>query len=252
LNAVADSSRAGAYGPRQVIGSLVFTAFFLLWTFTYAIWFVTASLFLPYRGRFALARFWAYAVLTVLRWTCRLDYRVEGRERLPSGNHIALIKHSSSWETAAQAVLLPPQVWVLKRELTWIPFVGWGIRQLRAIAVNRNAGSAAVREVIEQGRARLAEGEWVVIFPEGTRMPPGQTRKYGASGALLATETGKLIVPVAHDAGYYWPRRGLLKRPGTIRVVIGPPIDAVGRDPRDINAEAQAWIEAHSRPPAAS
>jgi len=106
--------------------------------------------------------------------------------------------------------------------------------------------------VIEQGRARLAEGEWVVIFPEGTRMPPGQTRKYGASGALLATETGKLIVPVAHDAGYYWPRRGLLKRPGTIRVVIGPPIDAVGRDPRDINAEAQAWIEAHSRPPAAS
>jgi 1-acyl-sn-glycerol-3-phosphate acyltransferase len=104
-----------------------------------------------------------------------------------------------------------------------------------------------VRSVIEQGKARLAEGEWVVIFPEGTRMPAGETRKYGISGALLAVETGKLIVPVAHDAGYYWARRGLLKKPGTIRVVIGPPIPTAGRDPRVINAEAQAWIEAHSR-----
>ncbi len=232
----------------QILGSLVFTVFFLLWTFVYAIFFVTACLFLPFRGRFALARVWARVIMTMLRWTCRLDYRVEGRERLPAGNHIALIKHSSSWETAAQALLLPPQVWVLKRELTWIPVVGWGIRQLRAIAVDRGAGSAAVRDVIEQGKARLAEGAWVVIFPEGTRMPPGETRRYGSSGALLAAEAGKLIVPVAHDAGYYWPRRGLLKRRGTIRVVIGPPILAVGRNPRDINAEAQDWIEAHSRP----
>ncbi len=234
----------------QVIGSLVFTAFFQLWTFVYAIFFVSASLFLPFRGRFALARVWGRVILAVLRWTCRLDYRVEGRERLPAGNHVALIKHSSSWETAAQALLLPPQVWVLKRELTWVPVVGWGIRQLHAIAVDRGAGSAAVREVIEQGKARLAEGIWVVIFPEGTRMPPGETRKYGSSGALLAAESGRLIVPVAHDAGYYWPRRGLLKRPGTIRVVIGPPILAAGRNPRDVNAEAQAWIEAHSSPEA--
>ena len=130
-----------------------------------------------------------------------------------AGNHIALIKHSSSWETAAQALLLPPQVWVLKRELTWIPFVGWGIRQLRAIAVDRSGGPAAVRDVIAQGKERLAEGEWVVIFPEGTRMPPGETRNYGVSGALLAVETGRFIVPVAHDAGYYWPRRGWLKKP---------------------------------------
>jgi 1-acyl-sn-glycerol-3-phosphate acyltransferase len=140
-------------------------------------------------------------------------------------------------------------VWVLKRELTWIPVVGWGIRQLRAIAVNRDAGASAVRQVIEQGKARLAEGEWVVIFPEGTRMPPGETRKYGVSGAALAAETGKWIVPIAHDAGYYWPRRGLIKRPGTIRVVIGAPISAAGRNPREVNSEAQAWIEAHSAPP---
>jgi 1-acyl-sn-glycerol-3-phosphate acyltransferase len=235
-----------AIEPVQLIGSLLFTAFFLLWTFFYAIFFVTACLFLPFRGRFALARVWAHVILAVLRWTCRLDYRVEGRERLPPGNHIALIKHSSSWETVAQALLLPPHVWVLKRELIWIPFVGWGIMQLRAIAVDRNAAHGAVRGVIEQGKARLAEGKWIVIFPEGTRMPPGETRKYGISGALLAAETGRLIVPVAHDAGYYWPRRGLLKKRGTIRVIIGPPITAAGRNPREVNAEAQAWIEAHS------
>ncbi|HWG77059.1 MAG TPA: lysophospholipid acyltransferase family protein [Steroidobacteraceae bacterium] len=237
---------------RQTLGSIVFTVFFMAWTFFYGIFFFVACLFLPFRLRFALARVWARAILAVLRWTCRLEHRVEGAERLPPGNHIVLMKHSSSWETAAQAVLLPMQVWVLKRELTWIPFVGWGIRQLHAIAVNRGGGAAAVRDVIAQGKRRLAEGAWVVIFPEGTRMPPGQTRKYGASGALLAEAAGKLIVPVAHDSGYYWPRRGLMKRPGIIRVVIGPPIATIGRNPRDVNAEAQAWIEAHSGPPSAA
>jgi 1-acyl-sn-glycerol-3-phosphate acyltransferase len=234
--------------PWQIAASLLFTTFFLLWTFLYAIFFVLASLFLAYRGRFALAQVWARVILAVLRRTCGLDYRVEGLERLPTGNHVALIKHSSSWETVAQALLLPPQVWVLKRELTWIPVVGWGLRQLRAIAVDRGAGASAVHEVIEQGKVRLAEGEWVVIFPEGTRMPPGETRKYGVSGAALAAETGKWIVPIAHDAGYYWPRRGLIKWPGTIRVVIGAPIAAAGRNPREINSEAQAWIEEHSAP----
>jgi len=245
-------ARVGRVSARQAAGSVVFTAFFMLWTFCYGMFFFCACLLLPYRQRFALARVWARVILAVLRWTCRLDFRVEGAERLPSGNHIVLMKHSSSWETVAQAVLLPPQVWVLKRELTWIPFVGWGIRQLRAIAVDRGAGSAAVRAVLQQGKARLAEGEWIVFFPEGTRMPPGQTRKYGVSGAMLAAETGKLIVPVAHDSGYYWPRRGLIKQPGTIRVSIGPAINATGRNPRDVNAEAQAWIEAHSQHSAGS
>ncbi len=230
----------------QVLGSMFFTGFFLLWTFVYGIFFTLASLLLPFRARFALARVWARVILLMLRWTCRLDYRVEGHERLPSGNHIALIKHSSSWETIAQTLLVPPHVWMLKRELTWIPFVGWGILLLRAIAVDRGGGPVVMRGVLEQGKARLAEGEWIVIFPEGTRMPPGQTRKYGASGALLAAENNRLIVPIAHDAGYFWPRRGLIKKPGTIRVVIGPPIAVAGRNPRDVNAEAQAWIEANS------
>jgi 1-acyl-sn-glycerol-3-phosphate acyltransferase len=231
----------------QLLRSLLFTGFFMLWSFVYASFFVLASLLLPYRGRFALARVYAHSVLVVLRWTCGLNYRVEGRENLPAGNHIALIKHASTWETVAQMVLLPPQVWVLKRELTWLPAFGWGLILLRSIAVNRGAGASAVKSVLEQGKARLAEGKWVVIFPEGTRMPPGETRRYGVSGALLAAENGRLIVPVAHDAGYFWPRRGLIKKPGTIRVVIGPPIVAAGRDPRDVNTEAQEWIERHSR-----
>jgi 1-acyl-sn-glycerol-3-phosphate acyltransferase len=233
----------------QFIGSLVFTAFFLLFTFAYAIFFVIASLFLPWRGRFALAKFWAGVLLGALRMLCRLHVRVEGAQNIPAGEAcIALVKHSSSWETFAQAVLLPPQVWVLKRELTWIPFVGWGVRLLDCIAIDRGAGGAAVRQMIEQGRARLARGRWIVVFPEGTRMPPGQTRRYGVGGAAVASETGARIIPVAHNAGYFWPRRGLLKKAGTIRVVIGAPIETRGRDPREINEEAQRFIEAHSGP----
>ncbi len=231
----------------QALGSIVFTSFLFVWSGFCAISISVVGPFMSVKTRFVLARIWSTVLLAVLKWTCRLDYRVEGRENLPAGNHIALVKHASSWETFAQVVLLPRQAWVLKRELTWLPFVGWGVRLLHGISVNRGVGSIAVKSVLEQGRARLAEDLWIVIFPEGTRMPPGQTRKYGVSGALLASETGKLVVPVAHNAGYYWPRRGFLKKPGTIRVRIGKPIIATGRDPREINAEAQAWIEANSQ-----
>lgn len=227
----------------QLLRSLIFTGFFLLWTFVYGIFFSIVCPFLPFPRRFALARIWGKVLLWTLKWTCGLDYRIEGLENLPKGNHVALWKHSSSWETVAMAVVIPRQVWVLKRELTWIPFVGWGIRLLHAIAIDRRSGHSAVSQVVKQGKQRLAEGSWIVIFPEGTRMPPGETRRYGASGALLASEAGVLIVPVAHDAGRYWPRRGLLKKPGTILVSIGPPIVAAGRDARVINEEAQTWIE---------
>jgi len=228
----------------QLVASLIYTVFLFVWTFFYAIFFVIACLFLPFRRRFTLARVWGTVLLWTLKWICRLDYRVEGRENLPPGNHIALWKHSSSWETIAMAVIFPRQVWVLKRELLWIPVVGWAIRQLHAIAIDRKSGHSAVGQVVEQGKQRLAEGDWIMIFPEGTRMPPGQTRRYGVSGTLLAAEHDRLIVPVAHNAGFYWPRRGLMKKPGTVRVVIGPPIAAKGRDVREINREAQEWIEA--------
>lgn len=228
----------------QLLGSLVFTAFLFLWMFFYAIFFVIACSLLPFPRRFVLARVWARVLLWALKWTCRLDYRIEGAENIPPGCHIALWKHSSSWETIAMAVVFPRQVWVLKRELTWIPVVGWGIRQLHAIAIDRKSGHSAVSQVIEQGKERLAEGDWIIVFPEGTRMPLGQTRRYGVSGTLLAAETGKLVVPVAHNAGSFWPRRGLRKKPGTVRVVIGKPIVPDGRDVREINTEIQQWIEA--------
>lgn len=240
-------ARLSEGGRVRYVGSLVFTAFLFVWTLCYAIFFVLIAALLPFERRFALAKFWARMILGVLKWTCGLDYVVEGRENIPPGNHVALWKHSSAWETIAMTVLFPRQVWVLKRELLWIPFVGWGIRQLHAIAIDRKSGGSAVNQVVHQGKQRLAEGDWVMIFPEGTRMPPGQTRKYGVSGALLAREAGHLVVPVAHDAGYYWPRRGLFKRSGTIHVVIGPPIDPAGTDPRAVNERAQQWIEGELR-----
>ncbi|MGB8326834.1 MAG: lysophospholipid acyltransferase family protein [Steroidobacteraceae bacterium] len=227
----------------QWLGSVVFTAFLPLWTFCYAIFFVVACSLLPLRRRMVLVRVWARVLMAVLRWTCRLDYVVEGRGNIPAGNHIAVWKHSSSWETVAMALVFPDQAWVLKHELIWIPFVGWGIRQMRAIAIDRSSGASAVNQVVEQGKARLAAGLWLMLFPEGTRMTPGKTRRYGVSAALLASQTGKLLVPVAHDAGYFWPRRGLLKKPGTIHLVIGPAVAPAGRGPREINEELQRWIE---------
>jgi 1-acyl-sn-glycerol-3-phosphate acyltransferase len=125
----------------------------------------------------------------------------------------------------------------------WIPLVGWAVRCLKPIAINRKAGASAVNQVIEQGKQRLKQGLWVLVFPEGTRVAVGENRKYGVSGALLASKAGCKVVPVAHNAGYFWPRRGWVKKPGTIRVVIGPPIEAAGRDPRELNEEVRAWIE---------
>lgn len=230
----------------QWAGSLLFTGFLFLWTFLYAIPFFLLSLVLRFPQRFTLVRGYAASVLAVLRWCCGLDYRVEGAP-LPPGCHIAFWKHSSSWETIAMMVVLPQQVWVLKRELLWIPVVGLGIRQMHAIAIDRKSGHTAVAQVIEQGKERLAEGDWVVIFPEGTRMPAGETRRYGVSGTLLAAEADRFIVPVAHNAGAFWPRRGILKKPGTVRVVIGPPVAVRGRDVREVNEEIQGWIEAKVR-----
>jgi 1-acyl-sn-glycerol-3-phosphate acyltransferase len=227
----------------QALGSLVFTTFLFLWTLGYAAFFVLVGGFMSHRRRFALIEWYAERIFDVLRVTCKLDYRVEGLENIPNEPHVAYWKHSSAWETFGQFLIGPPKVIVFKHELIYIPFVGFGLRLLRSIAVKRGAGTSAVNQVVSQGRSRLAEGLSILIFPEGTRVAAGETRRYGVSGALLASRAGCKVVPVAHDAGYYWPRRGLIKKPGTVRVIVGPPIDAAGREPREINEEAQAWIE---------
>jgi 1-acyl-sn-glycerol-3-phosphate acyltransferase len=226
----------------QLLRSIVFTGLFFVVTTVFAV-VVLLVCWAPTRVIHVIAHRWASVLLWLLKVTCKLDYIVEGREHVPPGNHISMWKHSSAWETIAQAEIFPPQAWVLKRELTWIPIVGWAMRFVRPIAINRGAVRAAVNQVLKQGTERLAEGLWILIFPEGTRTSPGEQRKYGISGALLACRNGKKIVPVAHTAGYYWPRRGLTKKRGTIRVVIGPAIDTVGRDPREVNEEVRQWIE---------
>ncbi|HVC01240.1 MAG TPA: lysophospholipid acyltransferase family protein [Steroidobacteraceae bacterium] len=227
----------------QYLRSLIFTAYLMLSACVFGCA-MGLMFFLPYRCEFALARWWARAVLWMLARLCRLRYVVEGMENLPPGNHIAMSNHTSAWETVAAFVLLPPQVWVLKRELLWIPFVGWGLKRLRPIAIDRGAGHRAVGQVVEQGKVRLADGLWVVIFPEGTRVIAGQQRKYGVSGALLAAAAGKQIVPISHNAGEFWSRRGMLKKPGTIRLVIGRPIEPGHKEPRALTEEVRAAIEA--------
>ena len=191
-----------------------------------------------------MARWWAGRLFWVLERVCGLKFEVEGRERIPTGAHIVMSNHASAWETIALFVIFPPHCWVLKRELLWIPFVGWGLKVLRPIAINRGEGHRAVNQVVEQGTARMAAGIWVVVFPEGTRVRAGETKKYGVSGALLATSTGKLVVPLSHNAGRFWPRRGIVKKPGTIRVVIGEPIESANKKPRDLNEEVRAAIDA--------
>jgi 1-acyl-sn-glycerol-3-phosphate acyltransferase len=226
----------------RLVRSLLYTTWLFLGTGVYAC-IVLLIFWAPTRWLYALADHWARGQLWMLKALCGLTYTIEGRENIPEGAHVSMWKHSSTWETIAQAAIFPPQAWVLKRELIWIPLVGWAIWLLKPIAINRNAGATAVNQVIEQGTQRLAAGYWILIFPEGTRVAVGESRKYGVSGALLASKAGCKIIPVAHNAGKFWPRRGWVKHPGTIQVAIGPPIEAAGRDPRELNAEIRGWID---------
>lgn len=226
----------------RCIGSVLFTGYLFL---SVAVYGIVALLFgfVSRQLSYSIAVAWAGSVLYLLKILCRLDYVVEGAEHLDRDNCVVLQKHSSSWETIAQFRIFPLQTWVLKRELLWAPILGWVIRGYRPIAIDRKAGRAAVEQVVAQGQARLEQGYWVMIFPEGTRVAAGQVRRFGLSGALLAIAAGRAIIPVAHNAGEFWPRRGWLKRPGMIRVIIGAPIETVGRDPRDLTNEVQQWIE---------
>lgn len=227
----------------QLLRSLLYTTFLFVGTAVYAV-IVLALCWLPGQRLYAVARSWSRVQLWVLRMTCGLTHSIDGIENIIPGSHISMWKHSSAWETIAQAGIFPAQSWVLKRELMWIPLVGWALHFLRPIAINRGAGASAVNQVVDQGKQRLASGLWILIFPEGTRTAPGETKKYGVSGFLLASRAGCKIIPVAHNAGHFWPRRGWVKKPGVIKVVIGPAINAAGRDPRELAEQVRVWIEA--------
>lgn len=201
----------------------------------------------PFGWRFAVARHWARSQLWLIEKLAGLSYRVEGRENIPAQACVVLWKHESAWETLVQLALFGPQSWVLKRELLWIPFFGWACWLLGCVGINRHGGRRAVEQVVQQGRERLAGGQWMMIFPEGTRVWPGETRRFGVSGALLARAAGVPVLPIAMNAGDFWRRREYIKRPGTITVSIGPPVATAGRDADDINQEAHRWIEAEMR-----
>jgi 1-acyl-sn-glycerol-3-phosphate acyltransferase len=198
---------------------------------------------LGHKYSYFFARAWALLVLQLARYICGLRYRIRGVENIPAESCIFFVKHSSAFETFVSLAIFPRCCWVLKKELLWVPFFGWTLIPLDSIAIDRSRGGIAVKQVISQGIDRLKRGISVVVFPEGTRMPAGTTKRYGISGTLLAQESEAPIVPVAHNAGYFWPRRGLGVIPGEIDIVIGKPVVANGREPREINQEIQDWIE---------
>lgn len=198
---------------------------------------------LPFKWRYAVVSQWAKTNIWLLKKICDVHLEVEGTEHIGDEPAVIICKHQSAWETLALQAVFPPQVWVLKRELLWIPFFGWGLASLNPIAIDRKAGRKALGQVIEQGLDRLSSGAWVVVFPEGTRVAPGYMGKFGIGGARLAVDTGYPVIPVAHNAGHCWPKRGFLKTPGTIKMVIGEKIDSKDIDAATLNQQLFDWMQ---------
>jgi 1-acyl-sn-glycerol-3-phosphate acyltransferase len=198
---------------------------------------------LPFQYRYRVSQQWTRFIIWWLRKTCQIDCHVSGIENLPKEPVVILAKHQSTWETFFLHQFLPPLALIVKQELLWVPFFGWALAQLNPIAINRKTAVSALKEIVKQGKKRLAQGQWVLIFPEGTRTPPGTRRPYGASGAMLAINSGCSILPVAHNAGELWQRHAFLKNPGVIEIVFGPRISSQGLKAKELNAQAEQWIE---------
>ena len=228
-------ARSVVFTLGQALATLVFT------TLALAAW------VLPLRWRYRVVVQWTFFNTWWLARICRLSHVVEGVENIPATPSVVLCKHQSAWETVTLQRYFSPQVWVIKRELLRVPVFGWGLATLEPIAIDRAVGRAAVDQILDQGRDRLDKGFWVVVFPEGTRVPAGRRGRYRRGGAALAKSTGRDVVPVAHNSGDYWPRRSFLKYPGVIRLVIGPPIEVEGRTVGEINSLAEEWIESTVR-----
>lgn len=227
----------------NALRSFIFLILQTLLTVPYGL-FGLLSFFLPRLTRYRLISTWSAVVMFLAHWVLGIRYRVEGLENLPAGPAVILSKHQSAWETIAFQRIFPPLSFVLKRELLRIPFFGWGLTAFSPIAIDRGAGREALRQLVEQGQARLRAGFWVIVFPEGTRIAPGDKGNYQAGGAMLACKAGADVIPVAHNAGRVWPKNALFKRPGVVTVKIGPPIATAERKPAEVNAAVEAWIEA--------
>jgi 1-acyl-sn-glycerol-3-phosphate acyltransferase len=202
---------------------------------------------LPAMVRYRFISQWSRIVDWLARVIVGITYRVEGLENLPSEPAVILSKHQSAWETIVFQQIFPPLSFVLKKNLLYIPFFGWGLALFSPIAIDRAAGREALKQIEAQGRARLKSGFWVLIFPEGTRVAPGEAGRFQVGGAFLAVKAGVPVVPVAHNAGRYWPKNGFLKYPGEIVVRIGKPISTAGRKAAQVLVESEHWIEGAMR-----
>jgi 1-acyl-sn-glycerol-3-phosphate acyltransferase len=222
--------------------SALFLLLFAMATIVYAI-LSPLTLFFSFSRRYRLLTSWGALNVWLCERICGLGYEVRGLENIPAQPAVILASHQSTWETLFLSSLFPPIAWVVKRELMWIPFFGWGLAMIAPISINRAAGQRASQQLIDKGRARLASGRFVLIFPQGTRVAPGEERRYKLGGALLASRTAAPVVPVAHNAGDFWPRHQFAKYPGTIVVSIGPAIDSRDKAPEVINAEVKRWID---------
>jgi 1-acyl-sn-glycerol-3-phosphate acyltransferase len=231
-----------------LLRSVVYFIAMVITVTAFGVLLATVGWLLPVGFTDAVARAWGRVNLWLQHVICGLGYRIKGAEHLPDGPCIVMSKHQSAWETIAlRAIIRPQQSWVLKKELLNIPVFGWCLRLAKSIPIDRSAGRRAVLKVVEDGSARLAEGRSVIIFPEGTRTAPGQRKKYGIGGGVLAERTGTPIVPIAHNAGIFWRRRGVKKYPGTVQLVVGAPIKSDGKKATEIMREVEAWIEGEQK-----
>ncbi|MBF0212090.1 MAG: 1-acyl-sn-glycerol-3-phosphate acyltransferase [Magnetococcales bacterium] len=227
--------------------SVLFFGLFVIGIVLFGLWITVIWPLVPLERRRNGSAAWSRFTRRLLSWSCDLQERVEGLENLPPPPYVILSKHQSAWETVAFVSLFHPCAQVLKQSLTWIPVFGWALLSTGQIAIDRSRGVAALHRLHEQGAQLLGKGVAVLIFPEGTRSPPGVAGKYHPGGVSLALSAGVPIVPVAHNAGTFWPRRSFLKKPGVIRVRIGAPIATVGlgrADRKALVARVETTIEA--------
>ncbi len=227
--------------------SLLFVTVMVLATVIW-VWVCLLAAPLPYNGRFWVTSRWNVFVIWCAKIICGIRYQFKGYENLPDQPVILLSKHQSAWETIFLLPSMPrPLVYVFKREILFIPFFGWGMALLRMIPINRKAGMNAFKQVAEAGKRRLEGGQWIIMFPEGTRIPVGQKGKYKSGGTRLAIDTNTVVVPIAHNSGECWPKNSFLKRPGLITVSIGKPISPDNHTPDSLLQEVENWIESEMR-----
>ena len=226
----------------NLIRSILFAIAQAVYTLAYAL---MSPFIFPFNQhiRHRLLSGFAPGMLWLLKVICGIRMEVRGQENIPQQPCVVLSKHQSAWETLALQLVLPPHAWVAKRELLWIPFFGWLLALSSPIALNRSKSKAAMKELLHKGKDRLSQGFSIVLFPEGTRIPYGQRGQYKIGGALLASHAGVPVLPVAHNAGKFWGRNAFIKKPGTVVMVIGQPIDTTGLKADEINSRVETWIE---------